>query len=92
MPHKHKAVSNLWDRGYRWTFAEIEISDQDHAANRTVVWQDVDHAPDFPVLSSFLEQWRQENRCATLCSVKVSTFDGVSPEDLTRAQISLSLH
>jgi uncharacterized protein Usg len=78
--------------GYRLTLAEIEISDVDLSGQRTIYWQDIDHAPDFPVLSSFLEQWRAENRKSTLCSVKVATYDGVLPEDLSRAQISLSVH
>ena len=92
MARTEKLTSSLWEKGYRLTLAEIEVADSGVADPRTLYWQDIDHAPDFPVLSSFLEQWRAENGKSTLCSVKVATYDGISPDDLNRAQISLLVH
>lgn len=89
---KDKLTPSLWEKGYRLTLAEIEVSDSDCPDQRTLYWQDIDHAPDFPVLTSFLEQWRAENGKSTLCSVKVATYDGISPADLSSAHISLMVH
>lgn len=48
-------------RGYRLTTAEILYHLPDHPALlQTFIWQNLDVAPDFPVLRRFLTFW---NRC-----------------------------
>lgn len=90
---KHKISDTLWDKGYRFTLAEIEVEDMTVGAERrTLFWQDLDHAPDFPVLSSYLEDWRASHLNSKVCSVRVATYDAITPEQLGHACFSLSVH
>jgi uncharacterized protein Usg len=90
---KLKSSASLWDKGYRLTLAEIEVESAGSGAERqTLYWQDLDHAPDFPVLSSYLEDWRATHIKASICSVRVATYDAITPEHLSRARFSLSVH
>ncbi len=90
---KLKAATSLWDKGYRLTLAEIEVeSSSQDGARKTLYWQDLDHAPDFPVLCSYLEDWRATHLKASICSVRVATYDAITPEQLAQARFSLSVH
>lgn len=83
---------NLWEQGYRMTMAEIEIEDpQMPGCSRVMHWRDVDQAPYFPVLSSYLLQWQAEHQCR-FASVEVASYDGITPDDLDHLHISLTVH
>lgn len=79
-------------RGYRLTTAEIlyHLPDHPHLL-QSFVWQQLDIAPDFPVLRRFLEFWTR-NIEGKLHSVKVAHAPLVKPAGLRHATVSLSLH
>jgi uncharacterized protein Usg len=90
---KDKSANSLWDKGYRLTLAEIEVEDTTLGRERrTLFWQDLDHAPDFPVLSSYLKDWRATHFESVVHSVRVATYDAITPEQLALARFSLSVH
>ncbi len=65
-------------RDYRLTLAEILYHLPDHPnVLQTFVWQDLDLAPDFPVLNRFLSFWQREIE-GKLHSVKIATSAIVS--------------
>lgn len=84
--------TNLWDAGYRLCRAQIIYRNPDDPELlETYVWQELDHAPDFPVLKSFLRAW------STYCtsdieSVEVCECEDITPDDLAFASISLLIH
>jgi uncharacterized protein Usg len=60
-------------RDYRLTTAEILYHLPDHPnLLQTYIWQDLDIAPDYPVLNKFLDFWRREIE-GSLHSVRVAT-------------------
>jgi len=78
--------------GYRITTAEILYHLPDHPALlQSFVWQQLDMAPDYPVLRRFLDFWAQ-NIEGKLHSVKVAQAPLISPARMRHAQVSLSLH
>ena len=78
--------------GYRLTTAEILYHMPDHPALlQSFVWQQLDIAPDFPVLRKFLDFWTR-NIEGRLHSVQVAQAPLISPARLRHAQVSLSLH
>jgi uncharacterized protein Usg len=82
----------LWDRGYRFCFAEIEIEDPNvQGSFRLLLWQDADLAPEFPNLVAFLNDWRTRNP-GTIHSVKVATFDLIHPEMVEAMGGSIAVH
>jgi uncharacterized protein Usg len=90
---KSKSANSLWEKGYRLTLAEIEVEDMALGGERrTLYWQDLDHAPDFPVLCSYLEDWRAGHVQSNVHSVRVATYDAMTPEQLSQARFSLSVH
>jgi uncharacterized protein Usg len=83
---------NLWIEGYRLTTAEITYRMPDHPGLlQTYVWQDLDLAPQYPVLSRFLTFWEREIE-GELHSVTVGSTDLVTPAELKHANLSLSVH
>ncbi len=83
---------NLWIEGYRLTTAEITYRLPDHPGLlQTYVWQDLDLAPQFPVLSRFLTFWEKEIE-GELHSVTVGSTELVTPAELKHANLSLSVH
>jgi uncharacterized protein Usg len=72
---KPKVPTTLWDLGYRWTQAEIELGrcGAPHE-RRTLTWSDLDLAPEFPVLSDALEKIAQESDWEII-SVQVASYD-----------------
>jgi uncharacterized protein Usg len=78
--------------GYRLTTAEILYHLPDHPALlQSFVWQQLDMAPEYPVLHRFLDFWTR-NIEGKLHSVKVAQAPAISPGRMRHAQVSLSLH
>ena len=60
-------------RDYRLTTAEILYRLPDHPALlQSYIWQELDIAPQYPVLTKFLDLWRREIE-GTLHSVRVAS-------------------
>ena len=65
--------------GYRLTTAEITYHRPDHPALlQQFIWQELDMAPAFPVLTKFLDFWR-DNIEGRLHSVRVASTQLVTP-------------
>ena len=76
--------------GYRLTTAEILYHRPDHPALlQSFIWQDLDLAPAFPVLTRFLRFW-EANLDGQLHSVRVCNASLVKPAEIrwTRSQSS----
>ncbi len=79
-------------RGYRLTTAEILYRLPDHPdLLQSYVWQNLDIAPEFPVLHRFLDFW-ERNIEGRLHSVKVASAGLITQSELRFATASLSLH
>jgi uncharacterized protein Usg len=79
-------------RGYRLTTAEIIYRLPDHPKLlQSFVWQNLDIAPEFPVLHRFLDFWR-DNIEGKLHSVKVASIGIIAPGELRHAAVSFALH
>ena len=77
---------------YRLTTAEILYHLPDHPALlQSFVWQQLDLAPDYPVLRRFLDFWIR-NIEGKLHSVKVAQAPLMSSAQIRHARVSLSLH
>jgi uncharacterized protein Usg len=78
--------------GYRLTTAEIlyHLPDHPHLV-QTFIWQELDLAPQFPVLRRFLGFW-QSNLDGKLHSVKVAQAPLIAPPKLRYAAMSFGLH
>ena len=77
---------------YRLTTAEILYHLPDHpSVLQSFVWQNLDIAPEFPVLHRFLDFW-VGNIEGKLHSVKVASAALITPGELRHANASFSLH
>ena len=77
---------------YRLTTAEILYHLPDHpSVLQSFVWQNMDIAPEFPVLHRFLEFWAG-NIEGKLHSVKVASTALTTQAELRHANASFSLH
>ena len=77
---------------YRLTTAEILYHMPDHpAVLQTYVWQELDLAPRFPVLTRFLAFWRRELE-GRLHSVRVASAGLVTPGEMRHAVSLTHLH
>src|SRR5260370_6649255 len=77
---------------YRLTTAEILYRLPDHPSLlQSFVWQNMDIAPDFPVLHRFLVFW-ERNIEGRLHSVKVASAKLITPGEFRMASASFSLH
>ena len=66
-------------QNYRLTTAEILYHLPDHPALlQTFIWQDLDIAPQYPVLHKFLEFWKREIE-GNLHSVRVASSKLINP-------------
>jgi len=66
-------------RNYRLTTAEILYHMPDHPALlQSFIWQDLDMAPDYPVLRRFLDYW-ERNLDGKLHSVKLASARVITP-------------
>jgi uncharacterized protein Usg len=67
--------------GYRLTTAEITYHRPDHPGLlQQFIWQELDLAPEFPVLSKFLDFWRT-NIEGRLHSVRIASAPVVAPAE-----------
>lgn len=83
---------NLWIKGYRLTTAEILYHMPDYPELlQSYTWQDLDLAPEFPVLTAFLEFW-EDNIHGALHSVNIGETPLVTPNELNIVGISCSIH
>jgi uncharacterized protein Usg len=72
---KPKVPTTLWDLGYRWTQAEIELGRCGALTERRcIIWSDLDLAPEFPVLSDALEKIAHDREWEII-SVQVASYD-----------------
>jgi len=79
-------------RGYRLTTAEIIYHLPDHPSLlQSFVWQNLDIAPEFPVLHKFLDFWMR-NIEGRLHSVKVASASLIMPGEMRYATTSIALH
>lgn len=78
--------------GYRLTTAEIlyHLPDHPHLV-QSFIWQELDIAPQFPVLRKFLDFWKS-NIEGKLHSVKVAQAPLITPPKLHYAAASFTLH
>ncbi len=79
-------------KDYRLTTAEILYHLPDHPTLlQTFIWQDLDIAPQYPVLHKFLDFWRREIE-GNLHSVRVASSKLIRPGNVRHAQTLLSIH
>lgn len=79
-------------QNYRLTTAEILYHLPDHPALlQTYIWQDLDIAPQYPVLHKFLEFWKREIE-GNLHSVRVASAKLINPAKVTHADTLLHIH
>ena len=79
-------------QGWRLTTAEILYHLPDHpSVLQSFLWQNMDLAPEFPILRRFLDFW-VGNIEGRLHSVKVASTALVTPGELRHATMSLTLH
>jgi uncharacterized protein Usg len=83
---------NLQLRGYCLTTAEILYRLPDHPnLLQSFLWQNLDIAPEYPVLHRFLDFWERHLE-GRLHSVKVASAGLITPSELRFAALSQSLH
>lgn len=79
-------------RGYRLTTAEILYHMPDHQhLLQSFVWQELDLAPQFPILNKFLKFWT-ENLDGPIHSVQVASAQLIKPAELRMVDGSFHLH
>ena len=92
-PSQTKSIARQL-KGYRLTTAEIIYHRPDHPALlQSYVWQELDMAPRFPVLSRFLRFW-EDNLDGRLHTVLVAGTQRMRPAEFrwTGAGCLLPLH
>lgn len=79
-------------RGYRLTTAEIFYHLPDHPSLlQTFIWQELDIAPKYPVLTRFLRFW-ETSIDGKLHSVRVAARDLITPAELKLYGSEFTLH
>lgn len=79
-------------RDYRLTTAEILYHLPDHPGLlQTYIWQDIDLAPQFPVLKKFLDFWARELD-GKLHSIRIAKAGLIQPGRLAHANHLMTLH
>jgi uncharacterized protein Usg len=87
----HQTPRTLWDIGYRWTRASLEMArTADTSVRDVMTWQDLDHAPHFPVLSDRLAQLHADGW--DILSVQVETYDISASDGPDVAMFNCALH
>jgi uncharacterized protein Usg len=77
---------------YRLTTAEILYHLPDHPnLLQSYIWQDLDIAPQYPVLHKFLDFWKREIE-GSLHSVRVASCKLVNPGRIRHADALLQMH
>jgi uncharacterized protein Usg len=84
--------TRLIGQGYRLTTAEILYRLPDHPSLlQTFVWQQLDLAPRYPVLTKFLSFWK-DNLDGELHSVRVASAGLLEPSRYNSADCEFALH
>ena len=79
-------------RGYRLTTAEILYHLPDHPELlQTFIWQELDIAPKFPVLTKFLHFW-ETSIDGKLHSVRIAARGLISPAEMKMYGYEITLH
>ncbi len=79
-------------KDYRLTTAEILYRLPDHpAVLQSYIWQELDLAPQFPILRRFLEFWHKEIE-GKLHSVRVGSVTVVKAPEVRLASSVFTLH
>ena len=79
-------------QGYRLTTAEILYHLPDHpTVLQTYIWQELDIAPEFPVLQKFLDFWTRELD-GKLHSVRVGHVTLIGPSRVSHTSHLMHLH
>ena len=79
-------------KDYRLTTAEILYHLPDHPAMlQAYIWQDLDIAPSYPILTRFLDFWRKEIE-GRLHSVRVGSLTLIQPPSIRMPAVVLRLH
>ncbi|MDD9878820.1 MAG: Usg family protein [Magnetovibrio sp.] len=79
-------------RGYRLTTADITYRRPDFPDFlQSYIWQELDKAPDFPVLMKFLKFW-ETNLDGELHSVRVACAELIKPAEFRWIGSGLRLH
>jgi uncharacterized protein Usg len=82
----------LMINSYRLTTAEILYHLPDYPVLlQTYIWQELDFAPEFPVLHKFLNFWERELD-GKLHSVKIASCELIKPSDFRHINKELYLH
>ena len=90
MQHRSDFERQLAD--YRITTAEILYRMPDHPAFlQTYLWQDLDVAPEFPVLKKFLDFW-ERNLDGKLFKVRVAHSELIKPAEFRLNASLMTLH
>ncbi len=77
---------------WRLTTAEILYHMPDHpTVLQSFIWQKIDHAPDFPLLHSFLAFWRRDIE-GPLHSIRVASAALTRPAEFRYADGEFRLH
>jgi uncharacterized protein Usg len=77
---------------YRLTTAEIIYRLPDHPdLLQSYIWQEMDLAPDYPVLRRFLDFWEREIE-GRLHMVRVASRGIIGPAESGHARLELRLH
>ena len=86
-------TSRLWlVNGYELTTAEILYHLPDYPAMlQSYIWQEYDLPPRFPMLSKFLDFWR-ENLDGALHSVRVASIPLVAKRGMSHVDFDFRLH
>ena len=87
----HQAIERQL-KGYRLTTAEILFHLPDHpGVLQSYVWQDLDIAPRFPVLTRFLDFWSRELD-GKIHSVRVGAAGLLTPGHWRHADLEMRIH
>jgi uncharacterized protein Usg len=79
-------------RGYRLTLAEITYRMPDYPSLlQKYIWQDLDVAPEYPVLRKFLDFW-ERNLDGGIHSVRVASKSLIRPTQMRWVNVPLSVH
>ena len=79
-------------QGYRLTTAEIIYHLPDYPRLlQSYVWQELDLAPQYPILKKFLDFW-EDNLDGRLHSVKLASREVVRPSEFRLANVELTMH
>lgn len=82
----------LMVKDYRLTTAEILYHMPDHPSLlQTYVWQELDIAPKFPILTRFLDFW-ESSLDGRLHSVKIASARLVKPSQFRHAAAIMRMH